>query len=51
MKALHVHYALLLLSTLILGVSAATRKYNLKIEKKDVSPDGQEHFYEPRSTL
>jgi len=51
MQALHVHSSLLLLSTLIFGVSAATRKYDLEIEKKDVSPDGLEHFNEARSTL
>jgi hypothetical protein len=47
MKAHHVHSALLLLSTLMLGVSAATRKYDLKIERKDISPDGEAHFYGP----
>jgi FtsP/CotA-like multicopper oxidase with cupredoxin domain len=34
----------LFLFTLILGVSAETRKFNFKIEKKDVSPDGQAHY-------
>jgi len=51
MKALSVHLALLFLSTLILGVSATTRKYDFNIEKKNISPDGQEHFHKPRSTL
>ena len=51
MKSLYVHSVLLFLSTLMLAVSATTRKYDLKIEKKDVSPDGQEYFYKPKSTL
>ena len=51
MKAIYVHSVLLFLSTLILSVFATTRKYDLKIEQKDVSPDGQEYFYKPKPTL
>ena len=45
---IYVHLAPLFLSTLVLGVSAATREYDLKIEKQNVSPDGQEQFYWPQ---
>jgi FtsP/CotA-like multicopper oxidase with cupredoxin domain len=33
----------LFISTLILGVSAETRKFNFEIGKKDISPDGETH--------
>jgi hypothetical protein len=35
--------AALLLYTLILSVFAETQKFNFNIEKKDISPDGEEH--------
>lgn len=38
--------AALLLCTFILSVSAETRKFTLNIEKKDISPDGQDHQYQ-----
>jgi len=45
MRSLYVVSAIISLSTLTLGVSATTRKYDFKIEQKVVSPDGQEHHY------
>jgi len=44
-RSLYVVSAIFYLSTLTLGVSAATRKYDFKIERKWISPNGQEHHY------
>jgi hypothetical protein len=44
MKAFNVLSAPLFLSALILGVSAEVKKYDFKIEQKNISPDGQEQL-------
>ena len=38
--------AALFLSTLVFSVSAATRTFTFKIEREDISPDGQQHRYQ-----
>ena len=43
MRSLYALSVSLFLYTFVLGVSAATRKYDFMIEKKDVAPDGQGH--------
>jgi hypothetical protein len=43
MRSLGAQLATLFLSTLVLKVSAATQQFHWTIEKKDISPDGQEH--------
>ena len=45
MRPLYVLSVTLFLSTLILGASAWIQKYDFKVEKKDIAPDGQEHHY------
>ena len=43
MRLLYVLSVTRFLSTLILGASAWIQKYDFKVERKDIAPDGQKH--------